>query len=252
MNKKIGMIDSGLGGISVLNACLQAYPHHDYVFIGDQLHAPYGERSVEELHGYVNEMLEFFRSQDIHEVIIACNTICALLLDELVLEHPDFKLHGIIEATVKQLSASLHHVLVLATRATTASHAYPSCIHKYYPDMLVDAHEASKLVPLIENGGSEAQLKKALHEYLDPYLGKIDALLLGCTHYPLLISLIQEISDVTIYDSNQAVIESLPFTNAYSDGSLRIYTSGSPSIMHRQIHDILDKDYEVHKFCAKP
>lgn len=250
MNKKIGMIDSGLGGISMLKACVDAYPNYDYVFIGDQLHAPYGDLNKEDLYKHVQGMIHFLEKKGVSEIIVACNTVCANILDELIDEYPNLTFHGIIEPTAKSLDEEHRHILVMATHATTLTHRYSQAIHQYHPCVKVVEVAAPKLVPLVEAGGKPESKKLALHEILDPYLNEIDGILLGCTHYPLLMDEIKQITKIKIYDSNQAILNSLDFEKNDEKGSVQIYTSASPAIMHQQILDIMNKDYDVQKFIA--
>ncbi|MEG0264491.1 MAG: aspartate/glutamate racemase family protein [Erysipelotrichaceae bacterium] len=252
MNKRIGMIDSGLGGISMLKACVDAYPNYDYVFIGDQLNAPYGDLSVEDIYKNVQGMLHFLQAAQVYEVIVACNTVCATILDKLVEEYPNMIFHGIIDPTARLLDEEHKHVLVLATCATTSTHRYQQAIKFYHPSIKVDEVAAQKLVPLVEAGAKESSKLLALHELIDPYLDHIDAILLGCTHYPLLINEIKCITDVKLYDSNKAILATLDFKHSDEIGSVQVYTSASPAIMHQQLLDIMNKDYDVQKFIAKP
>ena len=245
MKKRLGMIDSGLGGIMVLNACVSAYPNYDYVFIGDQKHAPYGDKSREEIHEFACELLNYFQSQGIEDVIVACNTICANALDSLMKEYPQMKLYGIIDATVKELPSDVKRVLVLATAKTVAAHAYRDAILHHLPSCEVFETAAVKLVPLLENEGSEEAVTKALEEYLLPYQGKVDAVVLGCTHYPIVRDQIEQIMQVPVYDSDAAVIKSVPFVKNEEAGSVAIYTTKDAKRMHRQIQTIIKKDYDV-------
>lgn len=245
MKKRLGMIDSGLGGIMVLNACVSAYPNYDYVFIGDQKHAPYGDKSKEEIHAYACELLNYFQSQGIEDVIVACNTICANALDGLMKEYPHMKLHGIIDATVQELPTAVGRVLVLATAKTVAAHAYLDAIKRHCPTCEVYETAAVKLVPLLENEGSEEAILAALEEYLLPYQGKVDAVVLGCTHYPIVKDQIEQIMQVPVYDSDAAVVKSIPFVKDAYPGSIQIYTTKDARLMHRQIRTIIKKDYEV-------
>lgn len=245
MKKRLGMIDSGLGGIKVLNACVNAYPNYDYVFIGDQQHAPYGDKSKEEIHSYACDLLNYFQSQGIQDVIVACNTICANALDSLIKEYPHMKLHGIIDATVKELPSDVKRVLVLATAKTVAAHAYRDAILSRLSTCEVYEVAAVKLVPLLENEGSQEALQEALEEYLLPYQGQVDAVVLGCTHYPIVKDQIEQIIQVPVYDSDAAVVKSVPFVKHDEPGSVTIYTTKDAQLMHRQIQTIIKKDYDV-------
>lgn len=246
MKKKLGLIDSGLGGIMVLNACENAYPNYDYVFIGDQIHAPYGSRSVAEMFTYASMMLRYFQKQEIDDVIIACNTICANILPKLEACFPTMKLYGIIHATAKELpTKGMKRVLVLATAKTVESHAYQQAIYALLPDCIVEEVAAIKLVPLLENGGSEESIALALQAYLSPYIDKVDAVVLGCTHYPIVKAQIQAMMQVPVYDSNAAVVKMIPFEKDNYQGSIKVFTTKDAEVLHQQIQKIVKKDYHV-------
>lgn len=248
MNKRIGMLDSGLGGISMLNACVIAYPNYDYVFIGDQKNAPYGELSADELYKHVMGMVHILAHKGIEEIIVACNTVCANILDCIKKDNPNIVFHGIIEPTVKSIDKDCKSILVMATNATTNTHLYRRYIKQYYPTMRIFEVASTKLVPLIESNANPFDIRNALYEYLDPYCDQIDSILLGCTHYPLIAENLKEICDVKLFDSNQAILQALPFIHDDNPGSVEIYTSGNVEKTRMQVKQIMGKDYEVFNF----
>ncbi len=247
MNKIVGIVDSGLGGLLVLEALKKAYPQHHYIYVGDQLHAPYGDCTRDELLRYGMSIMQYFYERQVQDVVIACNTLCANALTDLQKAYPKMQIHGIIDATCSQLKGLCKkNVLVLATKATVQKHAYRNTLEK-----IVDARvwelACPKLVPMIEDNEDEDRLKRVLKDYLEPYIGKVDAIILGCTHYPIIAKYIQNIIEADIFDSNQAVIKKLPFYKTEEQGKLEIYTTKDAQRMHVQIKTIIKKGYPVSK-----
>lgn len=248
MNKKIGICDSGLGGILVMKALMDAYPTVDFVYIGDQAHAPYGDRTKDELREYGLKMIQEFQKQGINEVIIACNTLCANVFDDLCQAFPDMHLSGVLEPTVSQLAGkNFHSVLVLATAKTIASHAFEKAIHKLDEHCQVYEQACPALVPLIEESDDELALNAAAVEYVKPYKGKVEAVILGCTHFPLIREIVKTEMDISIFDSNQAAVHMLEPTEGESAGNILVYTTKDAAVMKQQIKRIIHKDLEVQK-----
>lgn len=246
MNRKIGIYDSGLGGIIVLDTILKKYQNYDFVYVGDQKYAPYGDKSKEELIERGSKILSYFDSLGITTVVVACNTMCAVAIDDLKKRFSNMKFYGVIEPTALSLKdKNVKNILVMATKATTNQHAYAREIEKVLPDANVMEVACPKLVPLLEKNGSEDNIMLALHEYLDEYLGKTDAIVLGCTHFPLVKNEIASFMNVALFDSNEAVCESLPFVEDDVKGSVTIYTTLDKKVMKQQIQSIIQKDYDV-------
>lgn len=242
MEREIGIIDSGLGGICVLAYLYEHFPNYHYVFIGDQKYAPYGDKEKETLVALGMRLLAYFRQRKINEVVIACNTMCSNALEELKKAYPEMKLYGIIEATCKQLHFSHKKVCVLATSATIASHAYKKQLEMYEQ---VKEIACPKLVPCIEQGKSKEEIQAVLKEYLAGE-SDVDALILGCTHYPLVTSLLKPyVPKAVIYDSNAAILKQLCLHHQSGKSVLEIYTTKDANYMKQQIQHILKKDYEV-------
>lgn len=248
MNKKIGICDSGLGGILVMKALMDAYPTVDFVYIGDQAHAPYGDRTKDELRKYGSKMIQEFQRQGINEVIIACNTLCANVFEDLCQAFPDMHLSGVLEPTVNQLAGKDYHsVLVLATAKTIASHAFEKAIHKLDEHCMVYEQACPALVPLIEESDDEDALNAAAIEYVKSYKGKVEAVILGCTHFPLIKEIVKKELDIFIFDSNQAAVNMLEQINGERAGQILVYTTKDADVMKQQIKRIIHKDLEVQK-----
>ena len=187
---KIGVFDSGLGGLVVTKAFINALPEYDYVYYGDTEHLPYGEKTSGQILSYTIEAIKFLISQNCGLIIIACNTATSIALRYLQQRFipsfaPDVKVLGVVIPTVEEaLLDNAQKVGVVATNATVHSHIYEQELHKIKPDLEVREIAAPELVPFIE-ADNFAEAKKSAIEYAKKF-EDVDSLILGCTHYPLL------------------------------------------------------------------
>ena len=205
----IGIFDSGFGGLTILKSIRQRLPQYDYLYLGDNARAPYGTRSFDVVYEYTWQAVRYLFSEGCQLVILACNTASAKALRTIQQRNlPDvwaeeqgyqegvLGLHrvlGVIRPTVEALSGYTRtgHVGVLATEGTVLSDSYPIEIAKLYPHIVVHQQACPMWVPLIENGEAD---KPGADYFVSAYLSRllaadplIDTLLLGCTHYPLLL-----------------------------------------------------------------
>jgi len=183
---KIGIFDSGLGGLLVTQAIAERLPEYDLVYLGDTARVPYGDRSQTVIYQFVLEAVSYlFEKEDCHLVILACNTASAEALrrlqqDYLPTHYPERRILGVIIPTAEALSNS-GKVGVLATRSTVVSNAFPREITKLFPEIEIQQVAAPLLVPLIENNALSLALP-LLENYLKSF-EDISQLVLGCTHY---------------------------------------------------------------------
>lgn len=237
---KIGIFDSGLGGLIVTHGLIQALPEYDYVYLGDTARVPYGNRGEETIFEFTREAVERLFTEGCALVVIACNTASAEALrkiqEEYLLTHfPGRRVLGVLipaaEAAVECTTSG--RIGVLATTGTVASRAYEREISKLSPEARVFQVAAPLLVPIIENSA----LKYAppiLQDYLAPLRANdIDTLVLGCTHYPYLMAEIQGIvgDSVAIVSADKVVPaklagylhQHLEITSQLSKGASRRY-----------------------------
>lgn len=203
MNEQsIGVFDSGLGGLTVLEKLHLALPNEHFIYIGDNLHSPYGEKSKEQLYQYTSDIIEYFLKKNVKLVVLACNTTSCTVLPLLQQKYPNLPMIGVVKATVDMVKRSgAKKVLVMATSTTIQSGAYQAGI----PGALGVACPC--LVPLIEQDAPESQIAQAVHHVLDGVVSNYDNIVLGCTHYPIIAPLIQRIyPDKTLYSSSEAVV----------------------------------------------
>jgi glutamate racemase len=199
----IGVFDSGYGGLTILNAIRQRLPQYDYLYLGDNARTPYGTRSFEVVYHYTLECVKKLFEMNCHLVILACNTASAKALRSIQQRDlpgldPNRRVLGVIRPTVEAIGSltETRHVGLVGTTGTIQSQSYPLEIAKLFPDIVVTGEACPMWVPLVENGeydseGADYFIKKNLDHLfsIDP---QIDTLILGCTHYPLLVNKIQK------------------------------------------------------------
>ena len=183
----IAVIDSGLGGISVLRELIAIMPHENYIYFGDSTNAPYGSKSREEVLRLTEDNLEFLMSRGIKALVIACNTATSAAARYLRDKYPDLPIIG-IEPAIKPASEVCEHprVLVMATPLTLREEKFKALAEKFSSCAEFISLPCPSLAELIEAGDPDSpEIDKCLTDLLSPYKdGKIDAIVLGCTHYP--------------------------------------------------------------------
>ncbi|HCV42486.1 MAG TPA: glutamate racemase [Bacteroidetes bacterium] len=208
-SKPIGVFDSGIGGLTVVHALTQRLPHENIVYFGDTARVPYGPKSPQVVREYAAQDVDFLISKDVKMVVIACNTVSAVALD-VVQKHAKMPVIGVIVpgamAAVK--ATTKKRVGIIGTRATVNSNAYTNAVRQLDGEVQVFAQECPLFVPLAEEGWVDHKVTDAVAtEYLFPFKQeKIDTLILGCTHYPILRRAISAALDraVALIDSGEA------------------------------------------------
>ena len=181
-NSPIGVFDSGVGGLTVLKELADLMPNETYIYIGDNCHSPYGDKSRQELLAYTTDILSYFQTQGTDLVVMACNTTSSLVLEELRLRFDKMTIIGVIDATVEKVSQTQkERVLVMATAATIASGVYQQKIGASSYGLA-----CPKLVPLIEQAAPQAMIEAYLKTLLGPLQGQFDQIVLGSTQYPII------------------------------------------------------------------
>lgn len=247
MIKTVGCCDSGLGGFLVADALHKAYPKLDIVYIADQSNVPYGDKSVEQLRKYAKSLLDVFKEKEIKDVVVACNTLCANVIEDLREEYAELNICSIIEPTVAQLKNNYSKIGVLATQGTVNTHAYKKIIHRYFNDVEVVEIAAPKLVPVIENGCDPNELRRCVEEYMGV---EVDAFILGCTHFPMIRPFLKD-QEIDIYDSNQAVVDYFKNETFDGTGKMEVYTSKDADKMHEMILKLFHQDILVNTIQLK-
>jgi glutamate racemase len=240
--RPIGVCDSGLGGLTAVRRLREVLPEEDVVFLGDTGRLPYGGRSSETILRYAKEDLAFLLGQDVKAVVVACGTLSSIALPRL--EGLPVPVFGVVEGAALRAAALTRNgrVGVLGTDAAIRSGAYVRSLRVLRPEVRTLAVACPRFVPLIEAGladRGDARLRDAVEEYLGPVRDfGADALILGCTHYPLISGAIRDFlgGQTALVDVAAAAVDALKRQLAKSGalcprsgrGSLRCHVTGSP------------------------
>jgi glutamate racemase len=206
----IGVFDSGIGGLTVMRALMQRMPQESILYFGDTARVPYGVKSVETIAHYATQITEFLLARQVKLLIVACNTMAAVAA-QAIRDLSPVPVLDVIEAGARVAARTTRskQVGVIGTLATVASGAYQRAIHAHEASVTVRSQACPLFVPLVEEGWLEHPVTRlTAQEYLAPLLAeRIDTLVLGCTHYPLLKPLLGEVVGpaVTLVDSAETV-----------------------------------------------
>lgn len=216
----IGVFDSGFGGLTVLKEFLNLLPDYNYVYLGDNARAPYGDKSQEAIYQYTREAVDFLFQNGCELVIVACNTASAEALRRIQQEylsskHPDKRVLGVIIPIAEEMANIKEKTKIglIGTKATIDSGAYEREIEKINKNISLFKQSCPLLVPLVEEGwANKPEAKKILRHYLRPLKDKkIKGLILGCTHYPILLKNIRGVvgKRVKIFNTAEIVAQKL-------------------------------------------
>lgn len=207
----IGVFDSGVGGLTVLKVLRAELPDEDLLYLGDTARLPYGTKSPETVVAYAMQATAALLRHNIKALVIACNTATAHALPALVAAYPQLPVIGVIGPGA-QVAAQYKKILVLATEGTVRSGAYTRAIHALNPAAQVEAIPAGLLVAMAEEGWtSGAEVEAVIARYLKGATEGLEALVLGCTHFPLLSDSIRKVigADVILVDSAQTTAKAV-------------------------------------------
>ncbi len=191
----IGILDSGFGGLTVMRALRTQLPHENILYFGDTARLPYGGKSAETITRYATECTSFLIQQGVKALVVACHSACSAAFDTLH-QHFSIPIIGIVDEGVEEVVrlGEPKQVAIIGTRATISSGVYQHALQMSLPHAQIYALACPLFVPLVEEGYIEHEITAlTVREYLRPLRDKnLDAILLGCTHYPLLETLIQK------------------------------------------------------------
>lgn len=269
----IGLFDSGYGGLTIFSEVEKLLPEYDYMYLGDNSRAPYGSRSFDVVYEYTKQAVLTLFNKGCNLVILACNTASAKALrtiqqKDLPLINPHKRVLGIIRPTaeiVGQITTS-RHIGILGTIGTVQSESYPLEIHKLYPDIVTRSHACPMWAPLVENGesdkpGADYFIEKDIATILSADKD-IDTLILGCTHYPLLLDKIKKYvpSSVNIISQGEYIAASLQdYLQRHPEmdkvctkgGTTRYYTTESADKFKESAVFFLNKEIEVERISVE-
>ena len=218
----IGVFDSGYGGLTILDKIREVLPEYDYISLGDNARAPYGTRSFEVVYEFTRQAVSKLFDMGCHLVILACNTASAKALRSIQMNDlpnidPARRVLGVIRPTVECIGniTQNQHIGILATAGTVKSESYPLEIHKLFPDIRVSGVACPMWVSLVENNESQNEgTDYFIRKYIDQLLTKdpqIDTVILGCTHFPILLPKIRQYipEHISVISQGEYVAQSL-------------------------------------------
>lgn len=237
---KIGVFDSGIGGLTVLKEIIKKYPNGNYIYYGDTLHLPYGEKAKAQLLEYSCEIIDFLLKKKVDKIVIACGTVSSTIYEDLKSIY-DIEIINVVDVTVEEISKhNIDSLAVLATQKTIDSHIFSSKLK----NIEVVEVACPKFVPYLEM--QIGDIDEMLKEYLELLREKrIEHIILGCTHYPLLQEDIKRYFSYPIwcYNMGEFVADSLKIEgNSYH---LTLYFSKIDERLKENIKKILETDYEI-------
>lgn len=236
---KIGIFDSGIGGLTVLKELNRKYPNNQYYYFGDNANMPYGNKSKEQLEILVDRIINFLLSKNVDIIIIACGTVSSTLYHELTIKYT-LPIYDCITPTINYINKSKYNKIgLIATTTTINSKVFEKQICKP-----IVSQECPLFVPLIESGNiNSEEMDKAIKKYLQSFKD-IDALILGCTHYPLLTEKIKTIlPKAKLINMGTVLTNSLKLENKKSE--VRLYFSKVDHTLIENIEQIIDNNYQL-------
>ena len=210
--RPVGVFDSGLGGITVLKEMTRLMPGENLIFYGDSANAPYGEKTTQQIRQLRGRIVDYLLGRGAKAIVVACNTATSAAITGIRAAHPEVPVIG-IEPAIKPVALAMPHkrILVMATQNTLSLRKYHALIEKYEDQADFTSLACTGLAARIEQGRFEDEdLMELLHSLLDPYAGKVDAVVLGCTHYPFIRRQIRAVlGDIPLYDGGAGTAREL-------------------------------------------
>lgn len=241
-NSPIGVFDSGYGGLSVLRELRKRLPHEDYLYLGDSGRAPYGGRDLATVLDFAEQCVDLLFAEGCRVVIVACHTVSCVALRHLQQRGagPSRRILGVtIPAAEHAVADTRGHIGFLGTRRTVSSHTFRTEVAKLDPHAQVTEVAAPLLAPIVEEGWEDSDIARLAVERYCAEVGNVDTLVLGCTHYPLLRKVFEQVlpPEVRLLDPAPFVADRLvdwlqrhpEFRNREPLGKLRVLSSGDTS-----------------------
>lgn len=251
-NKKIGIFDSGIGGLSILKELIKILPNESYLFYEDSIHNPYGEKTEEELFSITSNIVDYLIYNDCKLIVIACNTATTSCMKKLQEKYPNMIFVGTVPAIKIAYDENYKNTILLATPYTIQSSRVEELIHDYQnTNQNIYLVSGQNLANLIDSGRQD-KINLLLDEILSPYAEKADSIVLGCTHYPLIKKNIEQILpnckvlDGSIGVANE-VLHQLELNNIKSNSKKK----QSIIIKNTKSDDLVKRSYEILKDMLK-
>jgi len=260
LKQAIGIIDSGVGGLTVAKEVMRQLPKEKIIYFGDNARCPYGPRSAEQIRTFTNQMIQFLFQYDMKALVIACNTAAAVVLEE-VRERAGIPVLGVIEPGARAAISVTRtgRIGIIGTETTIRTGAYTRALQRINPHLYVSSLKCPDFVPLVENQLVHTnEARRIVFDTLEPLRHEeLDTLILGCTHYPLLAPLIQEVfgDTITLISSAEETARELSAllslrdqhtTNGFPEEcDHQFFTSGDPDVFRAIGEEWLDVEIDV-------
>ena len=235
---RVGIFDSGIGGINVLKELIKKYPNNEYLFYGDTLNLPYGSKTIDELKTYACNIIDFLIDKKVDIIIIACGTISSNCYDYIKNKY-SIPIYDIVSPTLRYIvSSSYNDIGVIATERTIESKMFEK-------DNKVKLAKATKnFVKIIEDGIIEKREKEEILQELSYFKDKVDALVLGCTHYPFISKIITNYLNVPLIDMGVCLSNELDLSNS-SKKKIDLYFSLITDNLKENISKIIEDEFTI-------
>lgn len=241
-NQRIGIFDSGIGGLSILSELVNTLPNENYLFYEDSINNPYGEKSDEELFSIACNIVDYLLTNNCKIIVIACNTATTSCIKKLRDKYQDVIFVGTVPAIKMAYDSNLKNTLLLATPYTVSSKRVQELLNDYTAkDQSIYVVSGENLANLIEEEKKD-EIYNLLNKILLPYKEKIDSIILGCTHYPLVSDMIRKIlPNIEILDGSLGVARETKhqlelnnlLNNSLQKGNVKIINSKSDELVNR-------------------
>lgn len=215
-NRPIGFFDSGLGGLTCIPYLMKALPNERIIYFGDTARTPYGSKAISTIQLFSNQIADFLVKENVKMIVIACNTVSSTCLLDLQEKYPNIPIVGIIGPAAEAVAntcAKENGIGIIGTKVTIKSKAYDNLIHGLNPVLKLYSTPCPTFVPLIEEGIIQNEIMDlSIKYYLDNFISynKIDTLVLGCTHYPLIRNNIEKLyPDLRIINPSEEILQSI-------------------------------------------
>lgn len=235
----IGILDSGLGGYTIFNALHRAYPEAAFWFLADQINAPYGNKTPQQIQAIAQRNVNWFVEQGITHIVIACNTINAVALNVLIDTNPKLTFYDVLSPTLAQLDAhKLKSWLVVGTQRTIESGLYQNALAQRAPTLAIQAQALPELVQMIEDLSDQSAVELYLKDQLAA-LPPSEGLILACTHFPLVAQAFETVVPSLRIDSIEPMVERFRQT-PLPQGPSRCFTTGDPHHSEAQVRALFN------------
>lgn len=215
-NRPIGFFDSGLGGLTCIPYLMKALPNEKIIYFGDTARTPYGSKAPATIKAFSMQIADFLVQNQVKMIVIACNTVTSTCLPDLIRRYPDIPILGIIQPAVDKVVSSCdstNKIGIIGTKVTIKSKTYDVSIEALNPTLSIYATACPTFVPLIEEGIIQNDIMDlSIKYYLDQFIAynKIDTLVLGCTHYPLIRKNLEKLyPGLRIINPSEEIISSI-------------------------------------------